>query len=633
MQAGVRMIRDLQRWCTAHPARVFVMVSVCSVLLLYRNVFSAAFVYDDIDKIPINTALLSWGSLLNHYVERGVPFSHEYLSGPAGSLYRPLFWLSLALDRLLFGPTPLGFHLENLILHWANGLLGFVLLRRLCVPARRAAIAMIVWLILPINCEAVAWISARVYCLSSFFLLLSLLFAERYFLSDSPAALLGYWVGSVLSLLSFEGGLVVLPLALLVAFAERKLISRSCLLLSAVGGSTDVAYFLLRRALGASPPGHTLTLLPVGATVWKYIQWILLPIHMSVERSSDTPTSPSLASAIVALCCLLLLFALAFHLRHKNPEFAGGVAWMAIALVPYSGIVFIYQGMAERYAYLASMGAALAIVGLVSQIQGRKRLVAMGCFAGWFLWSAWRLNSRVRDWHDEISLYSSSLKADPNSPILLYNLANVVENAGDLRTAFLLTKRAIDLRPDYERAVNGIGTIYLRIGLLQKGKAAFERASALDPNDEKPISNLGTVYMRLGLLDPAKAALERAITLDPNDVQALSNLGVIHMRRGELKTAEKNFKKVIAIAPDEDIARCNLAMVVFSEGRWDEAIKQLLDTARLHPSDANPYYFLGLLNEQMGAHEAAIEMLKRAVQLKPDYVEAQAKLLELDHSK
>jgi tetratricopeptide (TPR) repeat protein len=302
---------------------------------------------------------------------------------------------------------------------------------------------------------------------------------------------------------------------------------------------------------------------------------------------------------------------------------------MAIALLPYSGMVFIYQGMAERYAYLASMGAALAIVGLVWQVEGRKRLVVMGCFAGWFLWGAWRLNSRVREWHDEISLYSSSLKADPNSPILLYNLANAVEDAGDLRTAFLLTKRALDLRPNYERAINGIGTIYLRIGSLQNGKAAFERASALDPNDEKPISNLGTVYMRLGLLEPAKGRLERAIALDPNDVQALSNLGVIHMRLGELKAAEKNFKRVIAIAPNENIARCNLAMVIFSQGRWDEAVERLLDAARRHPSDANPYYFLGLLDEQIGAREAAIEMFKRAVQLKPDYVEAQAKLVEL----
>ncbi len=627
------MIRNLQRWCAAHPYRTFVMLSVCSVLLVYRNVFSAAFVYDDIDKIPVNKALLSWGSLLSHYIERGVPFSSDYLSGPAGSLYRPLFWLSLALDRLLFGPAPFGFHLENLILHWANGLFGFMLLRRLRVPSQRAAMIMIVWLTLPINCEAVAWISARVYCLSTFFILLSLLFAEQYFSSESSAALLGYWVGSVLSLLSYEGGLLVLPLALLVAFAKRTLISRSCVLLCAIGGSTDIAYLLLRRTLGVSSPGHALTLLPVGATVWKYIQWILLPIHMSVERSSDTPATNSLASASVAFCCLLLFFALAFHLRHKHPEFAGGVAWMAIALLPYSGIVFIYQGMAERYAYLASMGAALAIVGLVWQTQGRKRLLVMGCFAGWFVWGTWRLNSRVLDWHDDISLYSSSLEADPNSPILLYNLANAVEDAGDLRTGFLLTKRALDLRPNYERALNGIGMIYLRLGLLQKGKAAFERASALDPNDEKPISNLGTVYMRLGFLDPAKVRLERAITLDPDDVQALSNLGVVNMRLGELQAAEKNFKKVIAIAPNENIARCNLAMVIFSQGRWDDAVEQLLNAARLHPSDANPYYFLGLLDQQMGAHDAAVEMLKRAVQLKPDYVEAQAKLIELEHRK
>ena len=38
---------------------------------------------------------------------------------------------------------------------------------------------------------------------------------------------------------------------------------------------------------------------------------------------------------------------------------------MGIGLLPFCGIVFLYQGMAERYTYVASVGLALLVVMLV----------------------------------------------------------------------------------------------------------------------------------------------------------------------------------------------------------------------------------------------------------------------------
>ena len=45
--------------------------------------------------------------------------------------YQPLTWLSLALDRAIWGLSPAGFHLTNLWLHLANALIFFGLARRL----------------------------------------------------------------------------------------------------------------------------------------------------------------------------------------------------------------------------------------------------------------------------------------------------------------------------------------------------------------------------------------------------------------------------------------------------------------------------------------------------------------------
>ena len=622
-------LRSLQRWCAVHPTRLFFLLSTFLLLALYRHVFAAGFVYDDVSHIPNNPALPSWSLLVSQYFERGVPFSADYLAGPGGSFYRPLFWLSLALDRMLFGLKPIGFHATNLLLHGANGWLGFLLLKRLGVPAQRAGAAILIWLILPVNSEAVAWISGRTYCLSALFVLLSLLFAEKYLRSGSRAALCAYCLGFALALLSHEAGLLVLPLTLLVAFAKKRGKSYSCGILGALGSAIVVAYFVLRTELHISSPVHFGSFSLIGLTIWKYLQWMLLPVQMSVERSSDAPKHGSTIYPIVAWFALVCLYIVVFRLRRRIPEFAAGLTWMGIALLPYSGLFFIYQGMAERYTYLASLGFTLAIVNLAWLLNTRKTSPLLLLFLAWIAWGAWRLNSRVADWHDDISLFSSSLRADPNSPVLLYNLGATLEDAGDLRTALLLTERAIALRPNYERAINGLGTIYLRIGFPGQAKIAFDRALSLDPVDELALSNLGAVYLQQGRFYEASVRFARALAIQPDDVRALSNFGVANVRMGNLDRAAKAFGRVLALAPNDNVARCNLAMVLFAEDKWGEAVQQLATAIRLSPSDANPYYFLGIVDEKMGSREAAIQMFEKAIQLKPDYKEAQAKLKEL----
>ena len=69
------------------------------------------------------------------------------------------------------------------------------------------------------------------------------------------------------------------------------------------------------------------------------------------------------------------------------------------------------------------------------------------------------------------------------------------------------------------------------------------------------------------------------------------------------------------------------------EGRWDEAVRQLAAAIKLNPSDANPYFFFGVIDEKMGAREAAVEMYSRAIQLDPEYDQARARLTELNGGK
>src|ERR1700722_6597153 len=217
-------------WCRCHPIAAYVLVSVLWITLLYAHAVTAGFAfYDDAPQIVQNRSLSSLTGSLK-YFQSPVPFASD-LRGSGGSFYRPLFWLSLAIDERLWGLNPVAFHLTNVLLHWLSGLFLFLLLRRLSMSSLSAALTSLLWICLPINSEAVAWISGRPYCLVTCFLLLGAVLADLYLSRPAVQYLVGYGLAAFCALLSHEEGVLIVAFTLLVILAKRKGTSRPALML------------------------------------------------------------------------------------------------------------------------------------------------------------------------------------------------------------------------------------------------------------------------------------------------------------------------------------------------------------------------------------------------------------------
>ena len=129
--------------------------------------------------------------------------------------WHPLTWLSLLLDAQVYGLQPRGYHLTNLLLHIANTLLLFAVLRRMTAAAGRSALVAALFAVHPLHVESVAWVAERKDVLSTLLGLLALFAYVRY--TEAP----GLWryllvaLGLALSLLA-KPMLVTLPCLLLV---------------------------------------------------------------------------------------------------------------------------------------------------------------------------------------------------------------------------------------------------------------------------------------------------------------------------------------------------------------------------------------------------------------------------------
>jgi hypothetical protein len=145
---------------------VIALVLALAVIAVYWPVGSFAFTnYDDPEYFSENShvlAGLSWANL------------KWALQTTDNASWYPVTWLSFLLDATLFGKGPGGPHSVNLLLHTANVVLLFLLLRRLTGAQWKSALVAGLFALHPLRVEAIAWIAERKGLLSALFGLLVL---------------------------------------------------------------------------------------------------------------------------------------------------------------------------------------------------------------------------------------------------------------------------------------------------------------------------------------------------------------------------------------------------------------------------------------------------------------------------
>ncbi len=172
-------------------------VLILGTLLVFGQVRHFAFVsYDDNDYVYENT------HVMNGLTTDGVAWA--FTACPFG-YWQPLTWLSLMADCQLFGANPGWMHLVNLLLHLANTLLLFAVLRKMTGTLWRSAFVAAAFAIHPMHVESVAWIAERKDVLSTLFLLLTLTSYVSYVKRGGP-------VRYALTLLLFALGLLAKPM-------------------------------------------------------------------------------------------------------------------------------------------------------------------------------------------------------------------------------------------------------------------------------------------------------------------------------------------------------------------------------------------------------------------------------------
>jgi len=479
----------------------------------------------------------------------GDPHVHEGLSreslawafSAGHSYWHPLTWISHMLDCELFGLQPAGHHRTSLLIHTASAVLLFLTLRFLTGATWPSVLVAALFALHPLNVESVAWVSERKNVLSAFFSILALAAYGAYARRPGPVRYL-VLAAVVLAALLSKPMAVTLPLVLLlldfwplgrlgrVSLGRLVLEKLPLLLLSALASLLTIQS---QREMGALIP---MDRIPAGVRAANalvsyvaYVSKMLWPARLAAFYPLRETGLPLGLVAAAAVCLLGVTAVVAWRAR-REPYLAVGWFWYLGTLVPVIGIVQVgSQAMADRYAYVPLIGLFIAIAwggaALLSRHPAARPAVGVVTVAI-LLALAVRTRQQVGVWHDSLSLFSSSVRAVPDSWLAHYNLGDALSAGGRFGEAEAELRETIRLKPRFARAHNNLGMAIDSQGRTEEALASYAEAVRLKPDMAEAHNNLGAAYSSLGRYEDGVLAFREAIRLRPDFAEAQHNLGV-----------------------------------------------------------------------------------------------------------
>ncbi len=567
-----------------------------AIILAYQPAWRAGFIWDDDLYVTQNKLLTAPDGLQRIWFSLDSP-----------SQFFPLVYTTFRIERAWWGLNPAGYHWVNILLHAANALILWRLLKRLELPSAWLAAAL--FALHPVQVESVAWITERknVLCLF-FFLLAARAWAE--FVDDKRPArpdwkFYGLSLGCYALALLSKTTACTLPVALLlVLWLKRKPISRVRLLqiapFVAVGlvmGLVTVWWEQHHQGVKTNAFGLGLVerILIASRALWFYASKLIWPVNLTFTypRWTINPADPR--AYLWLLGEIGLAAAIFFSRRRAGRSVAAGFVFYVATLSPLLGFVmlatFRYSFVADHYQYIASIGPLALVAAGITGWFGRSpnvRRFAKPLSCGILLLALGILTWRqAATYVDPEMLWRVTIARNPGSFMAHNNLANLLLAKGQTNEAILHYRQALEIQPDADAAAYNLANALFRQGNVDEAIQSYRKALEIQPDGAAIWFQLGNALVAKGQLDEAIGCYRKAWQLQPGSAAVADGLGKALLAQGKAEEATVYLRKAVEFAPGLARAHSDLANALVRKGWLPEAAAQYEAALALQPDNIN----------------------------------------------
>ncbi|OFW34748.1 MAG: hypothetical protein A3F70_14250 [Acidobacteria bacterium RIFCSPLOWO2_12_FULL_67_14] len=641
--------------------------------LTYANGLSAPFAFDDQLSIVENTSIRQWNPRTLFFPERELPV--------AG---RPLVNVTFAVNYALGGLDVAGYHVVNVAWHLLSALLVFGLVRRTLnlsgiderLAGRSADIgfaAALLWIVHPLNTEAVNYVTQRTELMMAFFYLATLYASLRNW---KAAAIVSCAAG-----MACKESMVTAPVAVLLYDAVflyggvRQAMAGRWRFYAGLA----LTWALLAALLWSGPRIHSAGF-GTGVSPWTYllnqapmiVQYLKLTVWpRALVANYGWPLPVTLGDVLPQALFVVLLLALTASALVRWPRVGFLGAWVFITLAPTSSLVPIATEVgAERRMYLPLIGlVTLAVVAVSSMPRLRPRMAAavlLSCAAA----LAGGTVLRNRDYDSSLELARTTVERRPGSvahhllgsellragatteeaiqhlrqalpgaPRARYTLGAELLRQGQTDEAIEQLQQFLEEQPFLLEAVSArqlLGQAFARRQQWAEAIEQYRRVLTMNPSLPQRLDTQG--LLAVGLFqaeryDEAIDAYRQYLARRPGDIDALTNLGIALVAAERPDEALDAFRRAVELDPGNADRRRNLATALFDSRNIDEAALHARQAVALRPGDPAAHDLFGRVLAVQGRLAEAQAEFERALQVAPDYQEARENLARLERLK
>ncbi len=553
--------------------------------------------------------------------------------------YRPVSFLSMWINDPVGEPSPLLFHLVNVVLHGINTILVFVLLRLLLPAGLGPFFGTLLFAVHPVHAESVAFVSGRTDLLAAFFTLATVILWIQS--RREPGRWFLYFAGMVsfaLACLSKEAAFVlpaVVAAWILVPVISSREKNRPTMVrdlqwiagwFGVLGTVILIRIFILGISFGPGSSsmafgkdiGLTPKILEVLVNISTYLRLMVFPWPLEVYYppvSFELTLLAGLASVGFAALC--------FILRGERHHHVGSLAiiWVVVFLVPVSGVVGLgLSVIAERFCYLPSVGIVLvagyALELLRQKVTIRKvHTVALSVLLLLLTLGAIVHSSR---WRSEVVLFEHAARSALGTvPNIYFNLGNALVAAERHREGIGAFEEAIRLNPSYIDAMLNLSTTHMELAEHERALEILYKARDISSTDQRLWINTGMALVFLGHNEDALDAYGRAIELGSTDPAPSLNSGNLLFRLDRYEEGVEAYRRVLFMVPGHFDALMGLGRSLERLERWPEAGETYLNALEDHPEQVSPYLGLGRALLVQGKSMEAGAVYRAAVKVAP----------------
>jgi tetratricopeptide (TPR) repeat protein len=498
---------------------------------------------------------------------------------------RPALMITYWLNYQLSGTEPYSYHVVNVVLHVLTAAAVFVIARRMLEragepEARRdllSALAAGVFLLHPVQTEAVGYVASRSDLMCTLFACLALV----VFLGQGDKPIGFGRSGAVLALtacaaLSKQQAMALPAVFLLLDYFEQPesgwegIKENWRLHAPMLGGGAAGAVAVLRMLRSERSAGFGVEeftwyeyFYTQCRVIWRYVRLLVLPVGQNVDP--DYAISRSLLDHLswLGLAGLLILICGAWWARKRYPLAAVGVLVFLALLAPTSSFIPIKDVAAERRVYFAMIGFLL--VALEAARRWRSSATLKAATLGSLLAAlGWGTYQRSQVWESPLALWRDTVEKSPAKYRPRFQLAYALYQAEQ----------------------------------CEEASSEFATAATLQKPDEVLLVDWALALDCAGHPEEAMEKLRQALVIeDSGHIRAV--MGMVYGKQGRSEEALRELDEAERRSPGYAIVNIYRGNVFAAGGDWEKAREQYRLAVKKEPTNPSAAQALGMAESRL----------------------------------